>query len=135
MKDTISNKNNDKKLNLKRRQVVLADLGIHLNDSVQGGIRPVLITSNNMCNKHSQVITVVPLSTRIFSKKNLPTHVFVSAAENKGIERNSLILSEQVTILPITKIINPNYGEVNEEIMEQVTKALQIQLGMVESFN
>ena len=56
--------------------------------------------------------------------------MFVSAAENKGIERNSLILCEQVTILPITKIINPNYGEVNEEIMEQVTKALQIQLGI-----
>ena len=97
---------------IRRGDIFYADLRPVIG-SEQGGIRPVLITSNNMCNKHSQVITVVPLSTRIFSKKNLPTHVFVSAAENKGIERNSLILCEQVTIDRKSTRLNSSHSRVS----------------------
>lgn len=46
--------------------------------SMQGGMRPVVVVSNNRANKHSTVITVVPLSTRIYKKQSLTTYVFVS---------------------------------------------------------
>ena len=55
-------------MKIKRGMLVLADLGRHVNDSVQGGIRPVVVVSNNRCNQYSSVITVVPLSTKIFTK-------------------------------------------------------------------
>lgn len=39
------------------------------------------VASNNRANKHSTVITVVPLSTKIYKKRNLPIHVFISASK------------------------------------------------------
>ena len=41
--------------------------------SKQGGVRPALVVSNNKANKHSPVVTVVPLSARVWKKKYLPT--------------------------------------------------------------
>lgn len=38
-------------MKIKRGMLVLADLGRHVNDSVQGGIRPVVVVSNNRCNQ------------------------------------------------------------------------------------
>lgn len=122
-------------MKLRRGMLVLADLGRHINDSVQGGIRPVVVLSNNRCNNHSSVITVVPLSTKIHSKKNLPTHVFINATENYGLERHSIALCEQVTILPIGKIIDFEYGELNKEVMQEITEAVQIQIGAYSQFN
>lgn len=122
-------------MKIKRGMLVLADLGRHVNDSVQGGIRPVVVVSNNRCNQYSSVITVVPLSTKIFTKKNLPTHVFICANENKGIDRNSIALCEQVTILPVSKIVNARYGMLNDDVMDEITEAVQIQIGAYSSFN
>lgn len=122
-------------MKIKRGMLVLADLGRHVNDSVQGGIRPVVVVSNNRCNQYSSVITVVPLSTKIFTKKNLPTHVFIYANENKGIDRNSIALCEQVTILPVSKIVNARYGMLNDDVMDEITEAVQIQIGAYHSFN
>lgn len=122
-------------MKLRRGMLVLADLGRHINDSVQGGVRPVIVLSNNCCNNHSPVITVVPLSTKIHSKKNLPTHVFVNANENYGLDRHSIALCEQVTILPIGKIIDSNYGVLNDDVMDEITEAVQIQIGVFEKYN
>lgn len=122
-------------MRIERGNVLKADLGRHVSDNVQGGIRPVVVVSNNKCNKHSNVISVVPLTSRIFEKKNLPTHVFINASENEGLDRNSLALCEQVTILPHGKIIDFKYGKLNDCVMDEITKAIQIQLGVYPQFN
>lgn len=59
--------------------------------SMQGGMRPVVVVSNNKVNKHSTVITVVPLSTKIYKKQSLPTHVFISAYKAEGLEQHSTV--------------------------------------------
>lgn len=59
-------------MKIRRGDILYADLGGQYQGSMQGGMRPVVVVSNNMANKHSSVITVVPLSTKIFKKKNLP---------------------------------------------------------------
>jgi len=122
-------------MGLSRGMIVLADLGRHINDSIQGGVRPVVVVSNNRCNRHSSVITVVPLSSRIYSKKNMPTHVFVNANENEGLDRHSIALCEQVTILPVNKIIDVRYGRLNDDVMDEITEAVQIQIGVFEEYN
>jgi len=122
-------------MELSRGMIVLADLGRHINDSIQGGVRPVVVVSNNRCNRHSSVITVVPLSSRIYSKKNMPTHVFVNANENEGLDRHSIALCEQVTILPVNKIIDVRYGRLNDDVMDEITEAVQIQIGVFEEYN
>jgi len=122
-------------MGLSRGMIVLADLGRHISDSIQGGVRPVVVVSNNRCNRHSSVITVVPLSSRIYSKKNMPTHVFVNANENEGLDRHSIALCEQVTILPVNKIIDVRYGRLNDDVMDEITEAVQIQIGVFEEYN
>ncbi len=115
-------------MEIRRGDVVFCQLDEHTKGSIQGGNRPIVVVSNDMNNKFSKVFTGVPLTTRV--KKNLPTHVKVVARENSGLKENSIALCEQVTILSQDCILNENYGRLNNEVMEQITKALQVQLGM-----
>lgn len=111
-----------------------ADLGIQYQGSMQGGMRPVVVVSNNKANKHSTVFTVVPLSTRIYKKQNLPTHVFVSAYRSEGLEQHSIALCEQVTALNYDRIIE-SIGKVDEETLARITEAVQVQVGVFERYN
>ena len=94
----------------------------------------MVVVSNNRANKHSTVITVVPLSTKIFKKKNLPTHVFVSAYRAEGLEQHSLALCEQVTALDYGRIIE-NIGKVDGETLARITEAVQVQVGVFDKYN
>lgn len=58
----------------KRGDIYYVDFGEKAG-SEQGGVRPALVVSNNKANKHSPVVTVIPLSARVWKKKYLPTHV------------------------------------------------------------
>ena len=112
-------------MKIRRGDILYADLGGQYQGSMQGGMRPVVVVSNNMANKHSTVITVVPLSTKIFKKKNLPTHVFVSAYRAEGLEQHSIAICEQVTALDYGRIIE-NMGKVDEETLARITEAVQV---------
>ena len=65
-------------MTIRRGDILWADLGMFPTTSVQGGVRPVIVVSNNKANTYSSVITVVPLTSRIYKKRYLPTHVFIS---------------------------------------------------------
>ena len=51
----------------KRGDIYYVDFG-EKDGSKQGGVRPALVVSNNKANKHSPVVTVVPLSARVWKK-------------------------------------------------------------------
>lgn len=70
-------------MKIKRGDIIIADLGQH-ETSIQSGIRPCVVMSNDMANKHSPVITVVPLTSKIHKKEYLPTHVFLNGYRNTG---------------------------------------------------
>ena len=48
-------------MKIRRGDILYVDLGVQYQGSIQGSMRPVVVVSNNMANKHSTVITVVPL--------------------------------------------------------------------------
>ena len=50
--------------------------------------------AEEMCIR-DRVITVVPLTSRIYKKRYLPTHVFISKYDMTGIRKGSLALAEQ----------------------------------------
>ena len=60
--------------------------------SIQSGMRPVVIVSNNAANKFSPVITAVPLTSNLH-KTALPTHVLL---REPGLTSPSLALCEQI---------------------------------------
>ena len=99
-------------MTIRRGDILWADLGMFPTTSVQGGVRPVIVVSNNKANTYSSVITVVPLTSRIYKKRYLPTHVFISKYDMTGIRKGSLALAEQVMSIS-TKCIIEKCGRVN----------------------
>jgi len=120
-------------MDIKRGDILFCSLGVPSGSSIQGGNRPVAVISNNVNNKFSTVFTAIPLTTR--AKKNLPTHVDIKASENHGLREDSIALCEQIMVLSEDSILNKKYGRLNDSVMEQITEALQIQLGMCEGYN
>lgn len=118
---------------LNRGDILFVDMGIQPKGSIQGGLRPVVVISNNMANKFSPVVTVVPLSTKI-KKRNLPTHVFVPVSEGNGLGVHSIALGEQVTALDRSRIIE-KLGTVDETTLIRISEAVKIQVGVYNKFN
>ena len=78
---------------IKRGSILMVDLPLN-NGSVQGGVRPVVVVSNNKGNKFSPVLVVVPLTSK--TKKVMPTHYTVSPSSKNGLSTRSTALCEQI---------------------------------------
>ena len=115
-----------------RGNVLLADLGVVTTKtgSLQIGKRPVILVSNNLNNKFSTMISVVPLTTSKF-KKSLPTHVEITK-QNSNIEKDSIALAEQVMVIPKTYIIKDEpLFKLSDELMLKTEIAIAIQFGLM----
>ena len=76
---------------IKRGDIFYADLNPVVG-SEQGGIRLVLVVQNNVGNRHSPTIVVLPLSTA--KKHYLPTHIHIRGS--KTLPKDSIVLAEQI---------------------------------------
>lgn len=114
---------------VKRGEIWYANLGMLKGSSVQGGIRPVLIISNDSNNRYSPTITIIPLTTRS-KKRNLPTHVWMQAGKGNPLDRPSTALAEQITTIDKAVLLSC-VGAVSEPcIMRRVEEAVREQLGI-----
>lgn len=86
-------------LEYKRGDILLADLGATVG-SEQGGIRPVLVTQNDVGNKHSPTLIVAPITSK--QKKCLPTHIKIGT--ECGLETPSIALFEQTRAIDKSRI-------------------------------
>ena len=84
--------------------------------------RPALIVSNDMCNTHSPIIQMVPLTCS--KKKPLPTHVHVILDG-----RHSTVLCEHICAVDKSRV-QAYKGHLDEAVMSAVDRALRIQLGL-----
>ena len=50
-------------MNIKRGEIYLVDLG-NQKGSIQSGKRPVVVISNNMNNKYSPTINILPITSK-----------------------------------------------------------------------
>lgn len=109
----------------KRGEIYYADLS-PVRGSEQGGTRPVIIVQNDVGNKYSPTVIVVPLTT-ILTKSKLPTHVVLYKAAD--LPCKSLVLCEQIKTIDKSRLQDYK-GTVSSEDMEKIDKALKISLGM-----
>lgn len=119
----------------RRGDIYFVNFGNEGNGCKQRGIRPAVVVSNNCANKHSPVITVVPLTSKTYKKRFLPTHVFIPRESIKGLTRNSLALAEQVESLDKKNLLEYKGCVTDQKIMVAITLALQIQIGAIEQYN
>ena len=107
-----------------RMEIWYANLPLNRDSCVQGGDRPVVIISNDVCNEVSSVITVAPM-TRRMKKLSLPTHAIIDTPDGG----QSVILAEQ--IMTIDKCCLKNWlGRIKDCDMEKIEAAILEQLGM-----
>jgi mRNA interferase MazF len=91
--------------------------------------RPALIVQNNIANRHSP-ITIVAAVTSQFDEPLYPTEVLIRSPEG-GLTVDSVVLLNQVRSVDKRRLVR-RLGALTPTTMEQVTRALQISLGMVE---
>lgn len=66
--------------------------------SAQRGLRPAVIFQNNIGNRYSPNVIVLPLTTAI-KKTRQETHVFLPAS-GTGLRRDSIVLCENPVCIP-----------------------------------
>lgn len=93
----------------KRYDIVFVDFGIN-KGSVQCGIRPAIIVSNDFGNKCSTILTVVPTTSK--DKPLIPTHFLI----HLGIP--TTILCEQIVTISKKQVLYP----VNEHSLTSIEK-------------
>lgn len=105
--------NNNCTEEIKCGDVFFADLSGE--GSLQTGLRPVIVVSNDTGNYFSSVVTVVPLTSK--KKKELPTHTTLYPNAINGLNKISIALAEQITTIPqdylVRKIGCLNNKEIN----------------------
>lgn len=112
---------------IKRGDILYIDLGQHVNSSVQSGMRPCIVMSNNVNNRYSTTLCVCPFSGKI---KENPVHVKVKPSDVKGyFLKDSDCLAEQITTVDKRQIVS-KVGHIPEdsEVMRAINKAVCIQL-------
>ena len=106
---------------VKRGQIVMLDLPT-VSGSVQNGLRPCVIISNNKANKFSPNVIAVPLTSK--NKKDMPTHYALQPSKVNGLKVTSTILAEQ--ILTVSKnAIKRVIGVVEDQHIDNVNKIIK----------
>ncbi len=114
-------------IRVKRGDIYYADLSPVVG-SEQGGVRPVLIIQNDTGNRYSPTVIAAAIPPQT-GKARLPTHIDLPVNEHCGLNRNSIILLEQVRTLD-KKRLRERMGHVEEEVMEKVDTAIAVSFGL-----
>ena len=111
---------------IKRGDIYYADLNPVIG-SEQGGTRPVLVISSNIGNKHSLTVIIAAITSRVRTKKKLPTHFYLGGVE--GLSANSIILFEQLRTID-KKRLKEHIGMIDSQQIFAADKSLLVSLGL-----
>ena len=87
----------------------------------QKGIRPCLVISNNYQNTYSDMINIIPLTSKY---DGLPQHRFIYVRNTRNY-----LLPEMTTTINISLILK-KMGYVSEGYIQQALKSIRIQFDM-----
>ena len=98
---------------------------VNFEASVGGEIRkkrPAIIVSNDAANKHLNRVQVVPLTSKM-------GRVYPSEAVIRFEGKQGKAMADQLTTVSKMRLINRG-GRITESEMQQVVRAIQVQLGL-----
>ena len=96
--------------------------------SEQGGTRPVIIVSRDAINDTSRVVLAVPCTTYRRERRIYPSQILISAP-NGGLDRDSVVLGEQVRVLAKTRLLRLR-GVLSASALAQLDQALLVALDL-----
>jgi len=112
-----------------RGDVIYVDLGQHPKSSVQSGIRPCIVVSNDKNNRYAKVLSICPCTCKI---KDIPVHVRLLPGDVKGyFEKESDFLAEQIVTVDKSRVIS-KVGHIpnDSKVMRAIDNAIRLQLGL-----
>lgn len=112
-------------MDIKQYAIYYADLSPVVG-SEQGGLRPVVIVSNDMGNKHSPVVIAAPATSRV-GKKRLPTQIIITS--RGGLSTDSMVMCEQIRTIDKSRL-SSYIGKLTDIEKYAIRKALKISLGV-----
>jgi mRNA interferase MazF len=110
---------------IQRGDVFLANLDPTIGVEIKK-TRPVIVVSNNMINRYSQLVIIIPLTTNI--ARLSPSHVLISKPEG-GVDRDSKALTEQIRAMDKQRLI-AKIGTLSERYVLLVEEAIRNSLDM-----
>lgn len=88
----------------------------------QSGVRPALVVSNNVGNARSEMLEVLPITTKRNNSRQ-PTHVTIKADTTNGLRYDSTIEAEGK--IPINKFqVRKRIGHLTDDQLELVAMAM-----------
>lgn len=108
-------------MGLRRGEIFLISLDPVIG-SETGKTRPAIIVQNNLANKSSPTVTVIPLTSNI--GRCYPFQVFLPASET-GLSKDSKALCEQIRTVARERIVGERLGEVPGHLLLLVRSALE----------
>ena len=116
-------------MTIKRGDMFYADLSPVIG-SEQGGVRPVVIIQNDLGNKYSPTVIAAAITSQL-NKSRLPTHIEIGE-ESYGLNKNSVILAEQIRTIDKTRL-KEKIGHIEDQsIISRLNSALNISFGLEE---
>ena len=112
---------------VKRGDIYYADLSPVVG-SEQGGVRPVLIIQNDTGNRYSPTVIAAAITSQT-GKARLPTHIALPVNESCGLNRDSIILLEQVRTIDRARL-REYIGRVKTPTMQSVNQAIAVSFGL-----
>ena len=92
--------------------------------------RPVVVVSNEACNRSARFVTAVPLTTQL--THILPTHVIVPNSSVTGLKALSVAKAENMQAVDKVNI-SGFIGTVPDDILKEIENACLVQLGIERS--
>ncbi|NLT58842.1 MAG: type II toxin-antitoxin system PemK/MazF family toxin [Clostridiales bacterium] len=114
-------------MTVRRGDIYYADLSPVVG-SEQGGIRPVLIIQNDVGNKYSPTVIAAAITSQV-GKNKLPTHIEVMAENGYGLNKDSIVLLEQVRTIDKRRL-KEKMGHLDSDTMARVNEALSVSFGL-----
>ena len=110
---------------IKRGEIYWANLNPTIGAEIKK-TRPVLVVSNDINNKYSPLVTILPISSNV---KNLYPYEVLVEKGAAGLKNASVIKANQIKTIDKKRINGQLIGFIdNSRIMEQVDKAIKIHL-------
>ena len=110
-------------------EIYLCDLGTSEN-SVQAGIRPVLVLQNDVGNIFSTTTVIAPI-TKTVKRLHLPSHVFLDPS--CGLPSPSVVMLEQLRTVDKSELIKYMGKLRDEPTITDVKSAISAELGVTET--
>ena len=90
--------------------------------SEQGGIRPAVVIQNNIGNMYSNTTIVIPMTCKL-KNLNQPTHTLIKKNVDNGLEKDSIVLGEQIRVISNKRIVK-KIGSLVDKIEQQAIRKI-----------